>query len=76
MHYTVFRRDGRLNASEEVIQMSGDHSHKRPSARAFFTNWSESALPFTRKLSLTFRNQWIKVRHGQSCCGHEGEPGC
>ncbi|MFA5802547.1 MAG: hypothetical protein WC911_08750 [Thermoleophilia bacterium] len=56
--------------------MSSGHSHKRPGARAFFTNWSESDLPLAGKLRLTFRNQWIKVRHGQSCCGHEGEPGC
>lgn len=56
--------------------MSGDHEHRRPAANAFFTNWRESDLPFAAKLRLTFRNQWIKIRHGQSCCGHHGEPGC
>lgn len=54
-----------------------DHHHgDHPSPRAFFTNWSDSDLPFAAKLRLTFRNQWIKIGHGQSCCGHEGEPGC
>ncbi|MHB0866259.1 MAG: hypothetical protein ACYC6B_01645 [Thermoleophilia bacterium] len=56
--------------------MSDDHKHPRPSAAAFFTNWHESDLSFAGKLRLTFGNQWIKLRHGQSCCGHEGEPGC
>ena len=48
----------------------------RPSLRAFFTNWRESKLPVHKKLALTFRNQWIRVRKRQSCCGHLGEPGC
>ena len=56
--------------------MSGDHKHRRLASNAFFTNWRESNLPFAAKLRLTFRNQWIKIRHGQSCCGHHGEPGC
>ena len=64
------------NRSEATEAGGGDHSHQRPSARAFFTNWHESGLPFISKLRLTFRNQWIKIRQGRSCCGHEGEPGC
>ena len=48
----------------------------RPSLRAFFTNWRESKLPFHRKLALTFRNNWIKLRTRRDCCGHLGEPGC
>ena len=48
----------------------------RPSLRAFFTNWRESKLPFHRKLALTFRNNWIKLRTRGDCCGHLGEPGC
>jgi hypothetical protein len=48
----------------------------RPSLRAFFTNWRESKLPFHRKLALTFRNNWIKLRMRRDCCGHLGEPGC
>jgi len=51
-------------------------STNRPSLRAFFTNWRESDLPFRRKLALTFRNNWIKLRTRKDCCGHLGEPGC
>ena len=51
-------------------------SKGRPSMGAFFTNWRESKLPFHRKLALTFRNNWIKLRTRSSCCGHLGEPGC
>jgi hypothetical protein len=48
----------------------------RPSRSAFFTNWRESKLPLHRKLALTFRNNWIKLRTRSDCCGHLGEPGC
>ena len=48
----------------------------RPSLRAFFTNWRDSDLPFHRKLALTFRNQWVRLRTRKGCCGHLGEPGC
>jgi len=48
----------------------------RPSLRAFFTNWRESKLPVHKKLALTFRNNWIKLRTRRDCCGHLGEPGC
>jgi hypothetical protein len=49
---------------------------KRSSLQAFFTNWRESKLPVHKKLALTFRNNWIKLRKHQECCGHPGEPGC
>ena len=48
---------------------------RMPSLRAFFTNMS-APMPLHRKLYLVFRNNYIKIRHGQSCCGHPGEPGC
>jgi hypothetical protein len=48
----------------------------RPSMGAFFTNWRESTLPVHKKLALTLRNQWTRLRKRQSCCGHLGEPGC
>jgi len=41
----------------------------------FFTNWSESDLPFARKVALTFRNRARSILH-KGCCGHHGEPGC
>ncbi|MGC8811062.1 MAG: hypothetical protein ACP5Q3_12500 [bacterium] len=44
-------------------------------AAFFFTNL-KGPLPWPKKLGLLFRNNWIKIRHLQSCCGHPGEPGC
>ncbi|HUF59636.1 MAG TPA: hypothetical protein VMR89_09180 [Actinomycetota bacterium] len=41
----------------------------------FFTNWSESDLPFGRKVALTLRNR-AKSFLNKGCCGHHGEPGC
>jgi hypothetical protein len=46
-----------------------------PSLRAVFTNMS-APMPLRRKLYLVFRNNFIKIRKRQSCCGHYGEPGC
>ena len=43
--------------------------------RAFLTNMSVP-MPLHRKLYLLFRNNFIKIIKGQSCCGHPGEPGC
>ena len=41
----------------------------------FFTNWSESDLPFARKVALTLRNR-ARSFVNKGCCGHHGEPGC
>jgi hypothetical protein len=48
---------------------------QRPSFSAFFTNL-QAPMPWRRKLALLARNNWIKVRTGGTCCGHQGEPGC
>ena len=48
---------------------------KRPSIRVAFTNMKVK-MPLHRKLYLLFRNNWIKIRTRQDCCGHLGEPGC
>lgn len=53
----------------------GGSPWRRPSRRAAFTNMKVK-MPLHRKLYLLFRNNWIKVRTGQECCGHLGEPGC
>ena len=67
--------------------MTGDsqgnaHNHdeaasakRRPSMKAVFTNMKVK-MPLRRKLYLVFRNNWIKIRTRQNCCGHLGEPGC
>ncbi len=46
-----------------------------PGYRAFQANLS-APMPLWRKLRLLLRNNFIKLRRGQSCCGHPGEPGC
>jgi len=46
-----------------------------PNLRAAFTNL-RVPMPLRRKLWLVLRNNWIKLRTGQNCCGHHGEPGC
>ena len=48
---------------------------RRPSMKAVFTNMKVK-MPLRRKLYLVFRNNWIKIRTRQNCCGHLGEPGC
>ncbi|MBM4444163.1 MAG: hypothetical protein FJ020_02530 [Chloroflexi bacterium] len=48
---------------------------RRPSLRAVFTNM-KAPMPLHRKLYLVLRNNWIKIRTRQSCCGHLGQPGC
>jgi len=47
----------------------------RPDMRAFFTNLA-GPQPWTTKVRLLLRNNWLKIRHRQDCCGHPGEPGC
>jgi hypothetical protein len=54
-----------------------DHSDRRqrPRIRDFFTNLS-GPLPLKEKIALLLRNNAIKIRSRQDCCGHPGEPGC
>jgi hypothetical protein len=47
----------------------------RPSVRSFLTNLHVE-MPWLKKVHLLIRNNWIKIRNVQSCCGHPGEPGC
>jgi hypothetical protein len=42
---------------------------------AFFTNL-RAPMPLRRKIYLLFRNNYIRISKGQTCCGHPGEPGC
>jgi len=54
-----------------------NHSGKkdRPSIRDFLTNLS-GPMPFWEKVSLLLRNNAVKIKNRQDCCGHPGEPGC
>jgi len=47
----------------------------RPDIRAFFSNLA-GPQPWTTKVRLLLRNNWLKIRHFQDCCGNPGEPGC
>ncbi|MFP3868217.1 MAG: hypothetical protein ACLFUU_08655 [Desulfobacteraceae bacterium] len=50
-------------------------TNPRPSPKAFFTNL-QGPLPWSTKLRLLWRNNWLKIKTRQNCCGHHGEPGC
>ncbi len=63
------------NKGKTDDQSKSDSAKKRPSLRAVFTNMKVK-MPLHRKLYLVFRNNWIKIRRRQNCCGHLGEPGC
>ena len=52
-----------------------DPIQPRPSARAFLTNLS-GPRPWPEKIRLLLRNNWLKLVRIESCCGHQGEPGC
>ena len=48
---------------------------RRPSIGDFLTNLDQP-MPWPEKLGKLVRNLWRRVALRQSCCGHEGEPGC
>ena len=60
---------------ERGSQPQGRHGGTGPRRRAFLTNMS-APMPIHRKIYLVLRNNLTKIRRGQSCCGHPGEPGC
>lgn len=49
---------------------------RRPSFRAILSNWNENDATFMEKVVMAIKNNWIKIRNGQSCCGNHGEVGC
>ena len=54
--------------------MSGS-DRSRFSLSNFLTNL-DAPMPLPRKLFLLARNLSIRVVKRQTCCGHDGEPGC
>ena len=48
---------------------------KRPSLRDFLTNLDQP-MPLHEKLGKLTRNPWLRIVLRQTCCGHDGEPGC
>ena len=53
-----------------------EEQRTKPSLGNSMRNWRESELPFLRKLRMSVRNNWTKLRTRRSCCGNYGEPGC
>jgi hypothetical protein len=52
-----------------------EHQPRRQSLGNLFTNWNQP-LPLRVKVGQTLRNFSIRVIKRQTCCGHDGEPGC
>jgi hypothetical protein len=40
------------------------------------TNWSRSPLPLHRRALVAARNLALRFARRDTCCGHDGEPGC
>jgi hypothetical protein len=53
----------------------GGDKKAKPSIRDFFTNLS-GPRPLSEKIALLIRNNALKIKNRQECCGHPGEPGC
>jgi hypothetical protein len=48
----------------------------RASFGAVVSNWREYDAGTMTKLRLAAKNYWLRVRHLDTCCGNDGEPGC
>ena len=48
---------------------------KNPDIRAFFSNLS-GPEPLNWKIKHMLRNNFLKLKTRENCCGHPGEPGC
>lgn len=47
-----------------------------PSLRAVFSNWKNSDAPFWDKVKMALKNNYIKFKKRQNCCGNPGQVGC
>jgi hypothetical protein len=43
---------------------------------AWIRNFTDSEIPLPRRILAASRNTWLRVVARQTCCGHDGEPGC
>jgi hypothetical protein len=48
----------------------------RPSIRHAFYNWRHYKGPIHKKVALTAKNEWRKIRRFKDCCDNIDEPGC
>ncbi|MDE3113300.1 MAG: hypothetical protein KGN00_11000 [Chloroflexota bacterium] len=49
---------------------------ERRQRRYFITNWNSSSLPVVQRSIVAVRNLALRLVRRDTCCGHEGEPGC
>ncbi len=49
---------------------------QKPLLSSILSNWKSSKASFFQKVKMAARNNFIKIRSGQSCCGQYGEVGC
>jgi len=52
------------------------HVHRHGTFSRAVRNFTESDIPLPRRIVVTARNVWLRVALRQTCCGHDGEPGC
>ncbi len=50
-------------------------SNKKPDLKESLDNLKKP-MPLSKKAGLFLRNNLLKIRKMQSCCGNYGEPGC
>lgn len=50
-------------------------AHRR-GPRDWIGNWERSTLPVPQRTLVALRNLALRVVRRDSCCGHDGEPGC
>jgi hypothetical protein len=53
-----------------------EYGEYRPSIRESLRNWRYYDGPFSKKLRLTVKNEFIKLRRFKDCCDNIDEPGC
>jgi len=49
---------------------------KKPSLKSVFSNWKSNRASFFSKVKMAVRNNLIKIKKKDNCCGHYGEVGC
>ncbi len=49
---------------------------RRRSLGNWISNWERSRLPYPERLRVAARNLALRAIHRDTCCGHDGEPGC
>ncbi len=56
--------------------MSRRGRHPRPRPVSYWRNWYHSTIEYMERSRIVARNNWIKLRRLDSCCGNHGQPGC